>query len=379
MKQRAYQCCSRCVMDTSDPEIQFDKSGTCNHCNEFTQKRLFLANDKPDPDGLLEMFKSIKARNTGKGSQYDAIIGISGGTDSSYVIHLAHTHRLKILAIHVDNGWNSGLANTNIKKILNATGIDYVCKVLPWKNYVELQTAYLRASVPEADAPFDIAIYRWQLELAGQHNVKDIIGGGNMSGEGILPASWHYNDRDLTYAKSILKVSNMTLSDYQGLSCGFVRDTYFRMVKKIQFHSPLNLVGYDKEKAKLELSELYDWVDPPIKHGESRYTRFLQSYYMYVKHGIDYRRTWLSCNICLGTWSRAEALKELEKLPYDPIQVEDEIEYIAKKLKISVTELKKLISLPPKWFFDYPNQLYMLGLLYDFYRFIYRKEKLTNF
>jgi len=118
-------------MDTSDPEIQFDKSGTCNHCNEFTQKRLFLANDKPDPDGLLEMFKSIKARNTGKGSQYDAIIGISGGTDSSYVIHLAHTHRLKILAIHVDNGWNSGLANTNIKKILNATGIDYVCKVLP--------------------------------------------------------------------------------------------------------------------------------------------------------------------------------------------------------------------------------------------------------
>ena len=379
MKQRAYQCCSRCVMDTSDPEIQFDKSGICNHCNEFTQNRLTLANSTPDLDGLQKMFKFIKARNTGKGSKYDAIVGISGGCDSSYVIHLVHKHGLKILAIHVDNGWNSGLANINIKKMLDGTGIDYVCKVLPWKNYVELQTAYLRASVPEADAPFDIAIYRWQLELAGKHNVKDIIGGGNMSGEGILPASWHYNDRDLTYAKSILKESNMTLSDYKGLSCGFLRDTYFRMVKKIQFHSPLNLAGYDKEKAKLELFQLYGWTDLPMKHGESRYTKFLQSYYMYVKHGIDYRRTWLSCNICLGTWSRAEALKELEKLPYDRIQLEEEIKYIAKKLKIPAIELKEIISLPPKWFFDYPNQLQMLGLLYDFYRFIYRKEKLTNF
>ena len=379
MKERAYQCCSRCVMDSSDPEIRFDKSGVCNHCNEFILRRSSRANSKPDLDGLDRMFDAIKARNTDKGTKYDAIVGISGGCDSSYAIHLAHTYGLKVLAVHVDNGWNSGLANINIKKILDITRIDYVCKVLPWKNFIELQKAFLKASVPEADAPFDVAIWRWLLEFAGKHNVKDIIGGGNMSGEGILPVSWHYNDRDLTYAKSILKVSNMTLSDYQGLSCGFIRETYFRMVKKIRVHSPLNLVGYDKEKAKLELSRLYDWTDHPMKHGESRYTKFLQSYYMYVKHGIDYRRTWLSCNICLGTWSRAEALKELEKLPYDVIQVEKEIEYIAKKLKISVTELKKIISLPPKWYFDYPNQLYTLGLLYDFYRLIYRKEKLTNF
>ena len=379
MKQRVYQCCSRCVMDTSDPEIRFDKSGVCNHCTEFIQKRLSLANSKPDLNGLQEMFQAIKARNTGKGAKYDAIAGISGGCDSSYAIHLAHTYGLKILAVHVDNGWNSGLANVNIKKILDSTGIDYVCKVLPWKNFIELQKAFLKASVPEADAPFDVAIYRWQLEYAGKYNVKDIISGGNMSGEGILPASWHYNDRDLTYAKAILKISNMTLSDYQGLSCGFIRETYFRMVKKIKFHSPLNLIGYNKEKAKLELSKLYDWTDYPMKHGESRYTRFLQSYYMFVKHGIDYRRTWLSCNICLGISSRSEALMDLKKLPYDIIEVEKDIEYIAKKLKISVTEFKKLISLPPKWFFDYPNQIYVLGVLYDLYRIIYRKKKLTNF
>lgn len=379
MTQRVYQCCSRCVMDTSDPKIQFDKFGVCNHCKEFTEKRYTLANKKPDPDGLHEMFKSIKVRNTGRGRKYDAIVGISGGCDSSYAIHLAHKHGLKILAVHVDNGWNSGLANINIKKIIDSTGIDYVCKVLPWKNYAELQTAYLRASVPEADAPFDIAIYRWQLEYASKYNVKDIISGGNMSGEGILPVSWHYNDRDLTYAKSILKESKMTLSDYKGLSCGFLRDTYFRMVKKIQFHSPLNLVGYDKETAKLELSELYGWTDYTMKHGESRYTKFLQSYYMFVKHGIDYRRTWLSCNICVGSWSRAEALAELEKLPYDMIEVEEDIAYISKKLKLSESELKEIISLPHKWFFDYPNQLYLLGLLYDFYRFIRRKRKLTNF
>ena len=379
MKLRAYQCCTRCVMDTTDPEIRFDKLGVCNHCTEFIQKKLSVANCNPDPDGLNKMFGAIKARNTGKGAKYDAIVGVSGGCDSSYAIHLAHTYGLKILAVHVDNGWNSGLANINIKKILDSTGIDYVCKVLPWKNFIELQKAFLKASVPEADAPFDIALMRWLLEFAAKHNVKDIIGGGNMSGEGILPVSWHYNDRDLTYAKSILKVSNMTLSDYQGVSCGFIRETYFRMVKKIKFHEPLNLVGYDKEKAKLELSKLYDWSDYQMKHGESRYTKFLQSYYMFVKHGIDYRRTWLSCNICLGTFSRVEALKELEKLPYDKTQLEKEIEYVAKKIKISSTELKKLISLPPKWYFDYPNQRYLLGRLYDLYRFIYRKEKLTNF
>ena len=379
MKQKAYQCCSRCVMDTSDPEIRFDKSGVCNHCTEFIRTKLSFANRKPNPDGLKEMFAAIKARNTGKGAKYDAIAGISGGCDSSYAIHLAHTYGLKILALHVDNGWNSGLANINIKKILDSTGIDYVCKVLPWNNFIKLQKAFLKASVPEADAPLDIAIWRWLLEYASKHNVKDIIGGGNMSGEGFTPASWHYNDRDLTYAKSILKVSNMTLSDYQGLSCGFIRETYFRMVKKIKVHSPLNLAGYDKEKAKLELSELYDWTDHPIKHGESRYTKFLQSYYMYVKHGIDYRRTYLSCDICLGTSSRAEALKKLEKLPYDITQLKEEIEYVAKKIKISVTELKKLISLPPKWFFDYPNQSYVLGRLYELYRFIFRKKKLSNF
>lgn len=379
MKQKAYQCCSRCVMDTSDPEIRFDKSGVCNHCTEFILKRLSLANSKPNLDGLKKMFQAIKARNTGKGAKYDAIAGFSGGCDSSYAIHLAHTYGLKILAVHVDNGWNSGLANVNIKKILDITGIDYVCKVLPWKNFIKIQNAFLKASVPEADAPYDVAIYRWQLEFAGKYNVKDIISGGNLSGEGFTPASWHYNDRDLTYAKSILKESNMTLSDYKDYSCGLIRESYFRMIKKIRLNLPLNLAGYVKEKAKIELSDLYGWTDYTMKHGESRYTKFLQSYYMYVKHGIDYRRTWLSCDICLGTVSRAEALNELEKPPYDKIQMEEEIEYIAKKLKISVIQLKEIISLPPKWFFDYPNKRYILGSLYDFYRFILRKQKLSNF
>ena len=366
-------------MDTSDPEISFDKSGVCNHCTEFMLKRLSLANSKPNLVALREKFKIIKARNTGKGAKYDVIAGMSGGCDSSYAIHLAHTHGLKVLAVHVDNGWNSGLANVNIKKILDSTGIDYVCKVLPWDNFTKLQKAFLKASVPEADAPFDAAIYRWQLEFAAKYNVKDIITGGNMSGEGILPASWHYNDRDLTYAKAILKASNLSLSDYKDLSIGLVRESYFRVVKKIKLHSPLNLIGYQKEKAKLELSKLYNWTDYQMKHGESRYTRFLQSYYMYVKHGIDYRRTWLSCNICLEKCSRSEALKELEKLPYDIDQVEDEISYIAKKIKISTKELKKLIFLPPKWYFDYPNQIYLLGKIYDLYRFLHKKEKLTNF
>lgn len=366
-------------MDTSDPEICFDSFGRCNHCTEFTQKRLKLANRKPDPVGLCALFDAIKARNTGRGAKYDAVVGISGGCDSSYAIHLAHKHGLKILAVHVDNGWNSGLANLNIRKLLDVTGIDYVCKVLPWANFAELQKAFLKASVPEADAPFDIAIYRWQLEYAARHNVKDIISGGNMSGEGILPVSWHYNDRDLTYAKSILKMSNLSLSDYKGLSCGLLRDSYFRLIKKVQFHSPLNFIAYDKELAKSELSELYDWKDYSIKHGESRYTEFLQTYYMYVKHGIDYRRTWLSCNICLGNYSREEALNELKKLPYDSVKIRKEITFISKKLKIAENDLLEIINLPKKWYFDYPNQKKYLGKLYDIYRFIFKKEKLTNF
>ena len=379
MNNKGHQICSRCVMDSTDMDISFDADGHCNHCTEYLENRLKLSETKPDPEALSKLFSDIKQRNTGKGNKYDAVIGLSGGSDSTYAAYLAHSYGLKLLAVHVDNGWNLGKANLNIKKFLDITGIDYKCVVLPWKNFSELLKAYLNASVPEADAPSDIAIYKWQLEIASENNIKDIISGGNMSSEGILPASWHYNDRDLAYAKSILSLSGLSLSDYSMVSCGFKRDAYFRLFKKIKFHSPLNFSGYQKDEAKKELALKYNWVDYDMKHGESKYTRFLQSYYMYEKHGIDYRKTWMSCNICRGILSREDALKELELLPYDPEKIDEDLIYIAKKLNMSSDQLRAIVSLPGKWHTDYPNNKFILGKMYDLYRLVFRKEKLTNF
>ena len=372
-----YQICTRCVMDTTDPLITWDDQGHCNHCSDYLQRRVKLLNRDPSDNARLQsLFEHI--RQEGKGRAYDCVIGVSGGVDSSYTALLAARHGLRVMTVHMDNGWNSPVAVENIRKLVSKLRLSYASYVLPWNEFRQVQVAFLRASVPEAETPTDIAIQSAVHRIALKHGIRYILSGGNIASEGILPLSWHYNARDTKYSHAILKAGNCPTRLYRTQKFGFLDELYFKFARGIRTVYPLNYFLYDKTNARAELESLYDWKYYGSKHGESRFTRFVQSYYLPVKHGIDYRRATLSSEICLGRVERSQALDQLRTPPFNRSEVDSEISYIAKKLALSVGELREIIAAPPRWYFDFPNNAKMLGSAYDLYRYLVGKEKTTS-
>lgn len=372
-----YQICTRCVMDTSDPDITFNEAGECNLCTEFIGKRAkhnyHGAKSDKEFKSLIEEIKSA-----GRGKEYDCVVGLSGGIDSSYAAYIAKKNGLKILAVHMDNGWNSEEAVLNIKNIARKLEIDYESYVLDWEEFKDLQLAFLKASVPEAETPTDIALLAALHIVAAKYNIKYIISGGNFATEGILPKHWHYDAKDTTYMKYIQKkFGTKKLKRFPFF--GFRQEMYYKLVKKIKIKYLLNYIPYSKDDAIKLLEKELDWRYYGGKHYESKYTGFIQSYYLFKKFGIDYRRATLATQICTGVVTRAEALKELEIKPYKEDKAELEKEYIAKKLGISVDEFEKIIISPGKWYSDYPNDEKRLRFIYDMYRKLFKKEKLGNF
>lgn len=377
MSQKKYQICTRCVMDTSDPDISFNEKGECNLCSEFITKR-----SKHNYQGFEsdEKFQQIVAemKLAGKGREYDCIVGLSGGVDSSYSAYLCKENGLRVLAVHVDNGWNSEEAVLNIKNIAQKLQIDYESYVLNWEVFRDLQLSFLKASVPEAETPTDVALLGAVHKVALKYNVKYIISGGNFATEGILPRFWHYDAKDQTYLKHIQKkFGTKKLGDFPLF--GFVREMYYKLVKKIKIVYILNYIPYSKDDAMEVLKEKLDWRYYGGKHYESLYTGFIQSYYLFKKFGIDYRRATLSSQICSKVVTRDEALKILETLPYKEEKAQKEKEYVAKKLGISLEEMDRIIDLEPKWYTDYPNDEKKLSFIYNSYRKLFKKEKLGNF
>jgi N-acetyl sugar amidotransferase len=365
-------------MDTSDPLISFDDNGNCNHCTDFLDKRIKLLNQDDTNNKPLEaLFEQI--RKDGRRSKYDCVIGLSGGVDSSYLALIAARYGLRVLAVHLDNGWNSPIAVENINNLVTKLNLAYSSYVLPWNDFRKVQVAFLKASVPEAETPTDIAIQRAVHHYAFKHGVPYILSGGNVASEGILPGSWHYNARDTKYSYAILKQSKCPKKLFKSQKFGFMDEVYSKFIRRIKTVYPLNYMVYNKDQARKELEQNYNWRYYGSKHGESRFTRFIQSYYLFVKHGIDYRRATLSSEICLGLVKREDALELLSKLPYQPEEVVSEFQYVAKKLVISPEELKQIIAAPPKWYFDYPNNNKLLGKAYDLYRYFAGKEKTTSF
>lgn len=377
MKPRSYQQCTRCVMDTTDPEISFDESGYCNNCAEFLDKRIKHKYQGEESDKALEhVIEDIK--RAGKGREYDCVIGLSGGIDSSYAAAIAKQKGLRVLAVHLDNGWNSEEAVMNIKNIARKLEIDYESYVLDWEEFRDLQLAFLKASVPEAETPTDMAIPAAWHYYAAKYDIKYIISGGNFATEGILPRSWHYNAKDMKYFNHIQKTfGSKRLEGFP--TFGFQKEMYYKLVRGINIVYLLNYVPYAKQDAMEYLKEKLEWKFYGGKHYESKYTGFIQSYYLYEKFQIDYRRATLSAQICTREVSRDEALEELQDKPYNSSKVEDEKQYISKKLQLSKDEFEKILNLPGKYFWDYPNDEKKLKFIYDSYRKLFRKEKLGNF
>lgn len=377
MNSPSYKICTRCVMDTSDPIITFDSKGQCNHCTEFLEKRAKhnYQGVKSDED-LKKTIQQIK--ETGKGLEYDCILGLSGGVDSSYAAYICKQHGLRILGVHMDNGWNSEEAVSNIKNIAKKLAIDYESYVLDWEEFKDLQLAFLKASVPEADTPTDIAILAALHKVAEKYKVKYIISGGNFATEGILPKYWHYNAKDLRYFNYIQrKFGKVRLRKFP--TFGFQKEMFYKLIRKIKIIYLLNYVPYNKLNAMDLMKKELDWKYYGGKHYESKYTGFIQAYYLFEKFGIDYRRATLSSQICTGEISREDALKILEKKPYELEKINEEKKYIAKKLSISLDEFETILQAPPHYYTDYPNDEKRLSFIYDTYRKLFKKDKLGSF
>lgn len=364
--EKNYQQCTRCVMDTSDAEITFDSNGVCNHCTGYFEKTSKLVYQGESSDQKLkELVQKMKDR--GKGNSYDCLIGISGGIDSCYVAYVAKNLGLRALVVHMDNGWNSEISVKNIKNVVTKLGFEYLSYVLDWEEFKDLQLSFLKASVPEAETPTDIAIPAALHKIAAQNKIHYIISGGNYVTEGILPKSWHYDAKDVKYLKAIhRKFGRKKLKTFP--TFGYKNETYYKMIKGIRTIYLLNYVPYSKKDAMKILEDELGWVYYGGKHYESKYTGFLQSYILPTKFNIDYRRATFSTQICAGEIDRDTALEELKNPPYDPSKVEEEKAYLCKKLGIKSEEFEAILKAEPKSYKDYPNNKAMLEFIYNLYR-----------
>lgn len=363
---RDYQQCVRCVMDTTDPEIQFDKQGICNHCTNFLIKREQVKAMKKSGiehlDAIIE-----KIRQTGKNRKYDALLGISGGVDSCYVAYLLKKMGIRTLLVHMDNGWNSDDATLNIKNVAKNLGFDYQSYVLDWEEFKDIQLAFLKASVVEAETPTDIAIQGALHFIAAKNNIRYIISGGNLATEGILPKMWHYNAKDTRYFNYIQKTFG-TKEARKFPNFGFQTEMYYKLIKGIKIIYLLNYVNYNKADAMKLLQEELGWKNYGGKHHESRFTKFVQSYLLPKKFDLDYRKATFSSQICAGEMTREQAVEKLKEPIYDEQDMEREKEYIAKKLGISKAELNRIVELPGKYYNEYPNDEKRLNFIYKTYK-----------
>lgn len=370
MNHRPYQICTRCVMDTSDEDIVFEEQGVCNHCKDFEIVLKQPKYNKAESDQKLkELISRVKAK--GEGKKYDCLVGISGGVDSCYTAYLCKIWGLKPLLLHMDNGWNSDISVQNVKNMVEKLELDYVSYVLDWKEFREIQLAFLKASIVDLEMPTDLAIPASLYQTAAKYGIKYLISGGNYSGEGILPLTWGYHVlkdgylyRHIVKKYGALKNSNVP---YVGLYSEF----YYKMVKGIKTLYPLNYVDYNKDEAREFLKKEFDWRDYGGKHHESKITAFWQSYAMPTKFNMDYRRATLSSQIVSGHIKKAEALLVLENLPYDVQKNEEDKNYIAKKFNISRIELEKFLSEKPKTYKDFPNQKKLIEFVYKTYKKIF--------
>lgn len=364
MNKREYQICTNCVMDTTDSKIAFDECGVCDHCNDFyTNVKPNWHTDARGRQELEAIINTIKKQR--KGKEFDCILGMSGGVDSSYLLHIAvKEFGLRPLVFHVDGGWNSELAVNNIEVMIDKLNLDLYTEVINWEEMRDFQLAFFKAGVPHIDIPQDHAFIATLYNFADKYNIKYILNGGNISTECVRnPMEWLYYGTDMAQLKDIhSKFGTIPLKTYP-LSPILKHKLYLRYIKGIKVVKPLNYFPYIKKDAVKVLAETYGWKEYPQKHFESRFTKFYEGYWLPVKFGYDTRRVQYSSLILTGQMTRDEALEKLKSPAYNPATITDEFKYIATKLKISEDELQSYMNAPNKTYKDYKNQesLFVFG------------------
>jgi len=341
----------------ADPDITFDEKGICNYYYDYLEaEEKLVFKGKEGEEKLNKLVAKIKAE--GQGKDYDCLIGLSGGVDSTYVAYLTKKLGLRPLAVHLDNGWNSELAVMNIENIISKLNIDLFTLVINWEEFKDIQLAYLRASVVDIEVVSDHAIFATMYKLAKEKNIGYILSGTNVVTEHIMPHSWLYKKMDFANLKDIhKKYGKLKLKTYPTFD--FKKHVYYSALLRLIPISILNYVPYNKAEIKQIITKELSWRDYGGKHYESVFTKFYQAYILPEKFKIDKRKAHLSTLICAGQMTRECALKQLAEPIYPPNELKQDKEYVLKKFGLNEAEFDTIMKTPPRRHQDFVTDTHL--------------------
>ena len=363
---RPYRICTSCVMDTSDPNITFDDNGVCEYCRNFQEQILpTWSNDDSRLPELMKLAEKVKSESRKRGRQFDCIIGLSGGLDSSYAAYVAvRVMGLRPLLYHVDAGWNTDQAVGNIERLVEGLGLDLYTDVINWKEMADLQVAFLKSQIADQDLPQDGAFFSSLYKYARANKIKYVITGANHSTECCRePEEWGgYPGIDKTLFNDIhAKFGQVKLKTFP-----LVDIIQYKIVDKYLYGmtvlKPLNYVRYVKAEVEELLASEFGWEKFQHKHHESRFTRFYEDYWMPRKFGFEKRRAHFSSLIMTGQLERPEALRRLGAPVMSEQFLAKEFDYVASKLDLRPEQLKEIFDGPNKTFRDYRNKRMLIGI-----------------
>lgn len=336
-----YKICKRCVMDTTDPTISFDKNGYCNHCNDALKNKPITL-EETDNHSFNEMISLLKQQ--GKNKKYDCVLGISGGIDSSYLAYLLSKENLRILGVHIDAGWDTDISSTNLKLLCKNCKIELKNIKINEEEMMDLQRSYFFAEVINQDVPQDHAFFAELYHYMIKEKQKYFISGHNWATESITPTAWGFDAYDSANIKAIhKKYGKIKLKEYPFLSFyeNRIKIPYIYKMKKLR---PLNCIQYNPDEALKILEKEVGFKYYGSKHNESVFTRLLQTYIQPKKYGFEKRRAHLSSMIVSGLITRDEALKILEQPAESKEQIEKDIKEVTEKMKITREEFDRVIN-----------------------------------
>lgn len=361
MNSAALLYCSKCVMDSTDTALTLDENGVCNHCRDYEQMRQsWNLEALVEKNEIKTLFEKIKSN--AKGKQYDCIVGLSGGVDSSYIALLAKEYGLNPLCVHLDNGWNSELAVANIHSIVKTLNFDLYTHVIDWEEFKDLQRSFFKANVVDIEVLSDHAIFGVIMQLAKKYKIKAILSGANISTEFVMPRTWVHRKQDLTNIKDIQsKFGTLKIKSFPQVST--LSHVISMYVLKYKVYKPLNYIHYNKEQVKTILKEKLNWRDYGGKHHESLFTKFYQAHILPTKFNIDKRKAHLSTLICSGQTTRLLALEELKKPLYNPAELPQDFEFVCKKLDFTIDEMNTYLKTPPRSHFEFKTDQWIFDIL----------------
>ena len=359
---REYKICTNCVMDTTDSKIVFDEHGVCDYCNSY--KNEILPNWNPNESNEIELKKiAEQIRKEGQGKEYDCILGLSGGTDSSYLAYIAKEKMgLRPLIYTVDTGWNLNVAVENIERLVKALDLDMYTEVINWDEMKDLQLAFFKAQVAYQDLPQDHVIFAGLYNYAVKNGIKYVLTGSNIATECVRPPIEWVHLNDLTLIKDIHKQFGQSKLRTMPMCSMFKYRLYYQYIKGMKRVALLDMIRYNKDAAEKELKEKFGWKKYENKHYENIFTRFYEGYYLPKKFGYDKRKSYFSNMILTGQMTRDEALEKLRESPYSKEMMKEDMEYIAKKLGVSPVEFEQIINGENKTYKDYKNSLSLIEL-----------------